>query len=69
MALQVTTSETRIKLLEQQLQDVKDKHRKEEDSWFKEKGDLLRRLAELRKTHQQDSRRIEDVLTAVGSHK
>ncbi|KAL4217860.1 hypothetical protein ACF0H5_022599 [Mactra antiquata] len=65
MSLEINTGEARVKHLEKQLDDVKDKQKKELDSWTKEKGELLRRLAEMRKLHLRDVRRIDDVLAAL----
>lgn len=47
------------------MEELKEKQRKEQEFWMKEKGDLLRRLAEMRKLHLRDVRRIDDVLAAV----
>lgn len=38
---------------------------KDQDSTMKEKVDLVRRLAEFRRIHKRDQRRIEDVLSEV----
>jgi len=55
--------------MERQIEELKDKQKKEQGVWMREKGDLLRRLAEMRKIHVRDRRRIEDVLGAVRTDK
>ncbi|XP_045180255.2 golgin subfamily B member 1-like [Mercenaria mercenaria] len=65
MALEVNTSETKLKHVEKQIEELKEKQKKEQDFWMKEKGDLLRRLAEMRKLHLRDVHRIDDVLAAL----
>lgn len=62
---QLRTEGTRTKHVERQIEELREKHQQENDFWVKEKGDLLRRLAEMRKLHLRDVRRIDDVLAAV----
>ncbi|XP_052250522.1 myosin-11-like isoform X2 [Dreissena polymorpha] len=65
MSLELRTEGTRVKHVERQMEDMREKHQQENDFWVKEKGDLLRRLAEMRKLHVRDVRRIDDVLAAL----
>lgn len=51
--------------MEREIEELKERQKNEQDSWMREKGDLLRKLAEMRKLHIRDRRRIEDVLAAV----
>ena len=61
----MNTGETKVKHLEQQLEEVRDRLKHESDVWMNEKADLLRRLADLRGTHMRYVRRTEDVLSSV----
>ncbi|KAK3088191.1 hypothetical protein FSP39_015959 [Pinctada imbricata] len=51
--------------LQRKLKEVQDKADKEQEASLKDRADLVRRLAEFRKTHKRDQRRMEDVLTEL----
>ena len=51
--------------LKRKLKDVQEKAEKDQDLSLKDRADLVRRLAEFRKIHKRDQRRIEDILTEV----
>ncbi|KAK3610093.1 hypothetical protein CHS0354_032188 [Potamilus streckersoni] len=64
-SLVAQTNESTIKHLTATIEEMKDKHKKEQDSWMKEKAELLRRLAEIRRAYSRERRNVENVLTGL----
>ncbi|WAR16517.1 hypothetical protein MAR_031111 [Mya arenaria] len=63
--LQLNTEGTRMRHMERQAEEARECRRKEQEAWDREKAGLLRRLADMRKLHMRDVRRIDDVLAAL----
>ncbi|KAL3891792.1 hypothetical protein ACJMK2_004039 [Sinanodonta woodiana] len=64
-SLMAQTNESTIKHLTATIEEIKDEHKKEQDSWMKEKAELLRRLAEIRRVYSRERHNVEDVLTGL----
>jgi len=54
-----------MRAMERQLEETRERHQRDTAAWEREKAGLLRRLAEMRRVHVRDTRRIDDVLAAV----
>lgn len=65
LILKIETSKRETEDLKTKLKEMCQRSEKDHEVSMKERVDLVRRLADFRRSHKRDQRRIEDVLSEV----